>query len=240
MNKKIDTILFIHGYGHNSKCWDNFNTRFKEKGFLNLYLFNYRNHGKNLEKNNEYYTNNDYSKDLNEYIYENNINNYIIIAHSNGCLITHYCLTNFNIKPEKVFLLGPLHDNNILDTLYNIFLDINLWPFFIKNKFEGDKLIRYALFRENTSNKIIENSKTYLEKVSHTKPNYTKLNKKVVKNINPYIILGKEDKLIPLKIALRTIELYNYNGIVKTFDIGHNMMLDDGWENVFEYILSNI
>lgn len=233
-------ILFVHGYGHNSECWTNFKKEFYKKDSFELFFFNYRNHGKNMKKNNEIFTNNDYAKDLIEYINKNNLKKYIIIAHSNGCLVTHYCLTKYNIKPDQNFLLGPLHDNNNLDVLYNMIFDFNLWPFLVKKKFDGKKLIKYTLFNNKTSDEIIENSENYLEKVCHTKPNYTKLNKIIVKNITPYIILGKYDKIIPLKIALKVIELYEYNGIVKTFDIGHNMMTDNGWENVFNYILNNI
>lgn len=239
MKKEID-ILFIHGFGHNSKCWVNFENSFRKNGYYNLHLFNYRNHGQNIEKNNTYYTNDDYSKDLYNYINKNKLKNYIIIAHSNGCLVTHYCITNFNIKPYKVFLLGPLQDNNNMYVILNMILDYNLWPFLLKYKFEGKELIKYALFSKDTKDDIIEYSKYYLEKVHHTKVKYINLNTKIIKNINPYIILGKYDKIIPLKLALKTIELYNYNGTVKTFNTGHNMMLDNNWEIVFEYILSNI
>lgn len=235
-----NNIIFIHGLGLNSNCWVNFENEFKEKGFTNLYFFNYKNHGKNIENSNEYYTNNDYCKDLKKYIDENNLKKYIIIAHSNGCLITHYCITKYNINPEKLFLLGPLQDNNILNVLYNMILDINLWPFLIKKRFKGKKLVKYALFSENTNDDIIENSEKYIEKVCHTKSNYINLNKQIIKNINPYIIVGKKDNIIHLNTGLKCIELYDYNGIIKSFDIGHNMMLDNGWENVFNYILNNI
>lgn len=239
MEKEIE-ILFVHGFGHNLKCWINFETLFKKNGYYNLHFFNYRNHGQNIEKNDIYYTNDDYSKDLYEYISEKKLKNYIVIAHSNGCLITHYCITNFNIKPYRLFLLGPLQDNNHLNVILNMILDFNLWPFLFKYKFEGKTLIRYALFNENTKNEIIDDSKYYLEKVNHTKVKYTSLNTQIIKHMNPYIILGIHDKIIPLKIALKTIELYNYNVIVKTFNTGHNMMLDNDWETVFKYILSNI
>jgi pimeloyl-ACP methyl ester carboxylesterase len=239
MEKEIG-ILFIHGFGHHSECWINFKEEFKKKGFHKLYFFNYKNHGQNLEENNTYHTNDDYSKDLYEYIIKNDLKNYIIIAHSNGCLVTHYCITKYNIKPYKIFLLGPLQDNNSMNVTLNMILDYNLWPFFIRYKFEGKKFIRYALFKENTNEEIIENSKYYLEKVHHTKIKYINLNKKIIKDITPYIILGEHDKIIPLKIALKTIELYNYNGIIKTFDTGHNIMLDNDWKTVFNYILINI
>lgn len=239
MEKEIG-ILFIHGFGHHSECWVNFKKSFEEKNYHKLYFFNYRNHGKNIEKNNDYYTNDDYAKDLNEYIIKNNLKKYIIIAHSNGCLVTHYCITKYNIKPYKIFLLGPLQDNNSMKVIFNMVLDYNLWPFLVKYRFEGNKLIKYALFNENTNEEIIENSKYYLEKVHHTKIKYINLNKQIIKDITPYIILGIHDKIIPLEIALKTIELYNYNGIVKTFNTGHNIMLDNEWEKVFKYILDNI
>lgn len=239
MEKEIE-ILFIHGFGQNSKCWENFVNLFKKNGYYNLHLFNYKNHGKNLEKNNIYYTNDDYAKDLYEYIIKNNLKNYVIIAHSNGCLVTHYFITKYNINPYKLFLLGPLQDNNNMNVIFNMILDYNLWPFLFKHKFEGKKLIRYSLFNENTDEEIIEKSNLYLEKVCHTKVKYMNLNKKAINNMNPYIILGKYDKIIPLKIALKTIKLYNYNGIVKTFDTSHNIMLDNEWEKVFYYIFNNI
>lgn len=148
--------------------------------------------------------------------------------------------TEFDIKPEKVFLLGPLQDNYLLNVLLNMFLDFNLWPFFFTYRFSGKKFIRYALFNEDTDEKIIEDCEKNLEKVNHTKFNYIHLNKNIIENIKPYIILGKKDKLIPPKLGIKALELYNFNGIIKMFNIGHNMMMDNGWENICNYILNNI
>jgi pimeloyl-ACP methyl ester carboxylesterase len=155
-------VIFVHGHGHSSFCWANFEKIFKEKGF-NTYLFNYRNHGKNIKKTNIYYTNMDYAKDLKEYIDNNIIENYTIIAHSAGCIVTHYAITKYGINPKKLFLLGPLQDNYILDVWFHMVLDINLWPLFITNIFQGKRLIKYALFSENTDEKIIEECEKNIE-----------------------------------------------------------------------------
>ena len=234
------SVVFVHGHGHSSFCWDNFKNKFDSEKKFNLYFFNYKNHGEKREYVDENYTNDDYAKDLKNFIYNNKINNYIIIGHSNGCSVIHYSITKFMIKPQKVFLLGPLQDNYILNILFNMVCDFNLWEFLITLKFKSKRLVKYALFSENTNNEIIEKCLINTEEINHTKYNYFSLNKNIIENVFAYIILGDNDKLIPYKLGVKSIEIYNNNGIIKTFNIGHNMMMDNGWENVCNYIINNI
>jgi predicted esterase len=64
--------------------------------------------------------------------------------------------------------------------------------------------------------------------------------KNTIKDIHIYLIIGKNDRLIPF-YKVKNLQKIFKNSEYKCFDsMGHNLMLDKNWEEVYYYIIKNM
>lgn len=232
-------IILIHGSHHASWCWENFNNEFKKYYKKeNIICFELLGHGKK-NINNKTYTLDDYSNDLNVFLNRFLDEKIIIIAHSLGCLVTYnYLINSDNNNIVNIFFLAPAIGITFLDMSFKISYNLLFNGVFSTNKED----IRTLFFTEFTNDSIIENCYNNLETKNSTNMISLLLSVfryRVIKN-KIHIISAECDNVTTPEFIRKSRYLYN-NNIYKCFEkIGHDMMLDNGWEKVFLYIFNEI
>lgn len=246
INMEESKLILIHGSHHGKWFYENFDNELNNKK-INYEHFELLGHGE--RSNNKVYTIEEYSKDL--FIFLNNKgNNIIIIAHSLGCLVTHYYINKYKIdnnKIKKMFFLAPSIQINIFKTLYSsIFSYKYLYKLFFNGVF-GNSVedIKNVFFTKNTDNKIVEKCFNRLEKINHTKLNIFKYLSELntINDITIYTLVGSDDIITPdycLKDLLKVYYIKDDSKFICFNNIGHNLLLDNNWKIISNYIIENI
>lgn len=229
-------IILIHGSHHGSWCWENFSNEFRKYYKKeNIICYELLGHGKKRNINNNTYTIDEYSNDLNLFLSNFIDEKIIIIAHSLGCLVTYnYLINNNNNNIVNIFFLAPAIGITFLDMSFKLAYNLLFNGVFSNNKED----IRTLFFTEFTNDSIIEQCYHNLETKNSTNIISLLLSVFKYKPINNkiHIISAEYDKVTTPEIIRKSRYLYN-NNIYKCFEkIGHDIMLDNGWENVFKYI----
>lgn len=226
-------IILIHGSHHGAWCYDKFKEKFKKennKNIINIYYYELLGHG--LRHNINKYTIDEYTTDFSDFL--ENKKNLIIISHSLSCYIVYNYLIKYkNTNIIKAFFLAPSINISLLDfpikAIYNMIVYGNFG-----NKSDVKKNLFYNA-DEETINFCYEN----LDKINHTKAIYMPANEPI-DNTYIYLIIGKNDRLIPFYKVKKLQNIFK-NSEYKCFDyMGHNLMLDNNWEEVYYYIIKNI
>ena len=242
-------LLFIHGAWHGAWCWHNFLDFFSENGF-DCYAPSLWGHGnsdnpKNLKTTrlDDYIDN---IKNVIDSIYEASGKKPVIIGHSMGGLVTQKYLESDPDIP-KAILLAPVPRHGVWQTTLRMtarlplqFIAANLtWSLYplVGTK----KRTRKAFFSENIpDNKLNEyflqmQDESYLgfwDMLVFRLPSPKKVK-------TPVTVLGAEnDTIFAVKEIQSTAKAYGTEAVI--FDMAHDMMLEENWQDVAAYILKNL
>lgn len=234
-SKLYRNVVFIHGANHAAWCWNlHFMTFFYEQGY-NVYSVNLYNRGKSssIEKTllSEYVEQiNDFMEYLDKKI--------IIVGHSVGTSIVQKYISKYRENVEKCILMCPVAPWGMK---YDLITMIYKSPL---------KKVLLALY----NNKIIK--KYPVELFFEKKPSCIKNEYFIPENFNecfsvflekseinkniPTLILGtRKDQVMNYKTIYKMAIYYNSEYIIYG-NIGHDMMIDFGWEIVASDILKYI
>lgn len=239
-------LLLIHGSHHGKWFYENFDNELDNKNIKYTH-FELLGHGE--KRDDKVYTIDKYADDLFSFL--ENKENIIIIAHSLGCFVTHYCINKYNIcnnKIKKIFFLAPSIFVNIFKTIYSgIFSYKYLYNLFFNGVFgKSIEEIKNAFFMTETDIKIVEKCYNKLEKMNHTNLRnfFTYLNKlKPINNITIDILVGNKDIITPyycLEDLLNIYYIKENSKFVCFNNIGHNLLLDNNWKKISNYIIKNL
>lgn len=227
-------ILFVHGANHGAWCWnENFSKYFSEKGY-SVYSINLFNHGKSSKR--KFLTLNKYKQQLVEIIDALKIKP-IIIGHSAGGAVVQMYIKEHPQKYESCILLSSVPPwgingdfkcamkkyflNEIKLMLFDLKLNKN-YPinlFFKTN--EGNKYKKYCI------------PEPFLACMGCFKPTFK--GDWNHKDLSMLVIGSSEDKIISSNTIKLLSKYYNSESVIFN-NIGHDMMLDKGWEAVAESI----
>ena len=109
--KYVNTLIFLHGWGHNHTVWKREIEFFNKKGYNTLAL-DLRGHGKSGKpKNLADYSMHNFAKDINEIIKKEKIENPVLIGHSLGSMIVLKFMELFPKKAKKIILIDTTYRN---------------------------------------------------------------------------------------------------------------------------------
>jgi len=179
-------LVFLHGWAGNWKNWKKEIDFFRKKGFSVLTL-DLRGHGKSDKpEEKEKYGFESFAKDLNEIVKKENIDDFVLIGHSMGGMIS---LVYYKMFPEKVNALV------LCDTTY-------------KNVLEHKKIRVLWPFVKHVLDFILKNTKVNKENFSHLDD----LDLTNYKNKLDYFLFYKGLYNTPLKSVFACLEtMVNYD-----------------------------
>ncbi|MCH1917384.1 alpha/beta hydrolase [Leptospira noguchii] len=242
-NKIHSPLLFIHGAWHGSWCWEeNFVPYFQKAGY-DVYTMDLRGHGKSPNQNGKFRWNSirNYVQDVEEVIKK--LPQFpILIGHSMGGLIVQKILEKNHISKAVLLASVPPHGvfRITLELLFRhpirflkVLLTLSLFPIV-----EDTKLGRELFFSESLDKqKAIQYvSKTqdesflaFLDMLFFCLPKSDQI------QTSPLVLGGEKDRFfVPWEVK-RTANTYQSE--MDIFQgMGHNLMLDEGWEKVAERI----
>jgi len=242
-------LLFVHGAWHGAWCWHNFLDYFSAKGY-DCHAPSLCGHG-----------NSDNSKSLKTTRLDDYVDNVrtfvdsifkeygkkpVIIAHSMGGLIAQKYLETDHDIPKAV-LLAPVPRHGVWQTPLRMagrlplaFVAVNLtWSLY--PLVNTPKRTRKAFFSENIpNNKLNEyflrmQDESYLgfwDMLIFRLPAPKKVK-------TPVMILGAEkDTIFSVKEIQSTAKAYGTEAVI--FDMAHDMMLEEDWKDVADYIIKTL
>ncbi|PJZ69228.1 alpha/beta hydrolase [Leptospira perolatii] len=237
-SRKKHSILLVHGAWHGVWCWEeHFVPYFKKLGY-DVYALSLRGHGKSQNKGQLRWTSiGDYVNDIEEFLKEIP-DPPIVIGHSMGGLIVQKLLERRNFP--AAILLAPVpvhgvsrfalefftkHPIQVLKVIGNL----SLFPVISETKISKDILFSPNLSEEKAMEYCArlqdESYLAFLGMIAFSLPNPEKI-KTPIK-----VLAGEKDKLFPLWEIKRTAKAYRTEPIVFP-EMGHELMLDAGWESV--------
>lgn len=251
-NKKSESppLLFIHGAWHGAWCWENFLNYFPQKGF-DCFAPSLCGHGKSGNNKSLKITRiDDYVENVFNVV--NSIyNEYgkkpVIIGHSMGGLITQkYLETDHDIP--KAILLAPVPRHGVWQSTLRMagrlpipFLKANLtwslWPLvgtkkrmqnaFFSENIPDNKLNKYFLLMQD------ESFLGFLDMLIFRLPSPKKVK-------TPMIVLGaKNDTIFSVKEIQSTAKAYGTEAFIFK-NMAHDMMLEENWKAVADYIIKSL
>lgn len=229
-------ILFVHGAMHGAWCWQKFfMPYFQENGF-DVYAIDLTNHCDNQKNSSlKLTTINTYVEDIKEAIKEIR-EEVILVGHSMGGLVVQKFLENNNC--HKAILLASVPPIGLLKTTFRVAFK-NPLGFILGNLtwsllpiLGSKKMAKWAFFSHNINQGVFELTMKNLQDESYLAylgMIVTFLNKSN-KNVPILVLAAKNDNLIPLKDVRKNASFHNTEAIV--FDMAHDMMLENNWEEV--------
>lgn len=227
---KQQDILFVHGANHGAWCWNiHFLEYFFEKGF-NVYSINLFNHGNSSKLDNV--SLDIFEEQLRDFIKKLNLDP-ILIAHSVGTAVVQKYIMKESTKCKVCILLAPVAPWGMKYDFFTklvdgIFQKIKLFLYNLK------VIKKYPVHLFVASDNItIDNCRFVPESNKVCKQCFKPLmdiyKKKYYFSI---LILGsRNDKVINKKTIYKMSEYYQAQ--YKIYEnIGHDMMLDKGWDEV--------
>lgn len=233
--KSYKNLVFIHGANHAAWCWNfHFMTFFYEKGY-NVYSVNLYNRGNSSSIGKVLLS--EYVEQINDFI-EYLDKKIIIIGHSVGTSIVQKYISKYRKNVEKCILMCPVAPWGMKYDLITMFYK---------------KPMKKVLL-ELYNNKFIK--KYPVELFFEKKPSYIKNEYFIPENFNecfstflekfeinkniPTLILGtRNDQVMNYKTIYKMVTYYNSEFVIYN-KIGHDMMMDFGWEIVADDILKFI
>ena len=243
-------LLFVHGAWHGAWCWHNFLDYFSSKGF-NCYAPSLCGHGKSdnakslkTTRLDDYIDN---VKSVVDSIYEETGKKPVIIGHSMGGLITQKYLELDHDIP-KAILVAPVPRHGVWQTTLRMtarlplpFITVNLtwslWPLvgtkkrtqkaFFSENIPDEKLNKYFLQMQD------ESYLGFWDMLIFRLPSPKKVTTQVT-------VLGAEnDTIFSVKEIKSTARAYGTEAVIFE-NIAHDMMLEENWKDVADYILKNL
>lgn len=231
-------IILIHGSYHGEWFYINTVNYLNNKNYKNIYCYEFKGHGNRRDKIKKVYTINEQIDDLFEYL--KNKKNCILISHSLGCYITHKCLEKYKNKLNiiKLFYLSPAIGISLFDFPLKTIFNMIFYGNFGNNINDIKNVLFYKDIDESTL-------KFCFEKIEKRNP--TEMINTSIKNITDlgesikiFLITSKNDKLVTFK-KVKFLKSIFKNSEYKCFELlGHDLMLDNRWIDVCEYIYKNL
>ena len=212
--KYVNTLIFLHGWGHNHTVWKKEIAFFNKKGYDTLAL-DLRGHGKSGKpKRLSDYSMNNFAKDINEIIKKEKIENPLLIGHSLGGMIILKFMELFPKKAKAIILIdttyrNPWKDVQIMKQIKLNNFNKNLFKYIFKNR----ELMKKHFKEYEFSKKKGYNDLFYFIKGLNLTPTVSILAclrdmlnfdaAKILKKINipTLIIEGKSDYKTPMTVA---------------------------------------
>ncbi|TGK33211.1 alpha/beta hydrolase [Leptospira gomenensis] len=236
-------ILFVHGAWHGAWCWkENFVPYFQKAGF-DVYSLDLRGHGKSPNPGSFRWNSiRDYADDVRE-VLDQLPDSTVLIGHSMGGFVVQKFLETRSVP--KAVLLASVPPHGVFRITFELLLKhpirffrmigtLSLFPIV-----EEPKLAQELLFSKSLSEEkafyyasLIQNESflAFLDMLLFRLPKTKRIK-------TPFLVLGGEkDRLFPPWEVKRTAKLYGAEAEIFP-NMGHDMMLDVGWENVANRIL---
>lgn len=234
-------LLFVHGSCHGAWCWaENFLDYFAAHGFSS-YALSFRGHGQSDGKESVQWASvKDYVADVAQVV--NGLSQSpVLIGHSLGGLVVQKYLEKYDV-PAAV-LIAPSPASGMLVRGLTLFLQRPLLftktflKMDVKTVYATPALVHEMLFSASFERAKVErytdrfgneSFRAFLEMMfCLPKPQKTKA---------PMLVLGAaNDAIVTTRAIKKTGRAYQAD--VKLFpDMAHNMMLEDGWEDVAAHI----
>jgi pimeloyl-ACP methyl ester carboxylesterase len=236
-------LLFVHGSCHAAWCWEeNFLDYFASRGF-DSHAVSLRGHGKSEGKEKLRWTSvRDYVSDVAQ-IADRFQNKPVVIGHSLGGLVVQKYLEKYE-APAAVLLAPSPVSGMFADGMRIFFRDPFLF-FRVFAKFDVLKIygtperVHKSLFSETMSRTKTanytekfgqESFRAFLEMI------FLLPDPKLIKS--PLLVIGAaNDRIVSENSIRKTAQ--SYRADVKIFpDMAHDLMLEEGWETVAEFICS--
>ncbi|MCG6193149.1 alpha/beta hydrolase [Leptospira sp. FAT2] len=238
-SSKNPPILFAHGAWHGAWCWkENFIPYFQKAGY-DVYTLDMRGHGKSSNRGGSFrwHSIRNYVQDVQE-VLSQLPEPPILIGHSMGGLVVQKVLENTHVP--KAVLLASVPPHGVFKITLEILLKypikflkvlmtLSLLPvvenpnigrkLFFSKSISDEKALRYASRMQD------ESFLAFLDMLVLTLPKPKKVK-------TPLLVLGGEkDRFFAPWEVKRTANAYQAEFEVFP-GMGHNMMLDEGWEKV--------
>jgi 3-oxoadipate enol-lactonase len=212
--KYVNTLIFLHGWGHNHTVWKKEIEFFNKKKYDTLAL-DLRGHGKSGKpKKLANYSMNNFAKDIDEIIKKEKIENPVLIGHSLGGMIILKFMELFPKKAKAIVLIdttyrNPWKDVQIMKQIKLSNFNKNLFKYIFKNR----ELMKKHFKEYGFSTKKGYNDLFYFIKGLTLTPTVSILSclrdmlnfdeAKILKKINipTLIIEGKYDYKTPINVA---------------------------------------
>lgn len=236
-------LLFVHGAWHGNWCWaENFLPYFAQQGF-EVYAVSLRGHDKSpSDKALKWVRAADYVADVVEAV-KQLPKHPILIGHSmGGYVVQKYLETYF--APAAV-LVASVPTTGVLRTSLAIaknhpiqFIKLNL-KMSLYEIVNTPAMVRELLFSPSTPDEMIERTLSkiqdesylgFLDMLAFDLP-------KPKRGQSPILVLGGEEDGIFTQNEVEKTAV-SYNTTPHFFPMGHNMMLETGWEAVADHIIS--
>ncbi|EMY78243.1 putative lysophospholipase [Leptospira weilii serovar Ranarum str. ICFT] len=236
-------ILFAHGAWHGAWCWEeNFIPYFQKAGY-DVYSMDMRGHGKSSNRggNFRWHSIRNYVQDVQE-VLTKLPRPPILIGHSMGGLVVQKILENTNVPGAVLLASVPTHGvfKITLELLlkhpikfFKAILTLSLLPI-VENPKIGRKLFFSKLLNEEkalhyASKMQDESFLAFLDMLILRLPKPNKVK-------TPLLVIGGEkDRFFAPWEVKRTANAYKAESQIFP-GMGHNLMLDEGWEKVAEKI----
>ncbi|EMN51847.1 putative lysophospholipase [Leptospira interrogans serovar Autumnalis str. LP101] len=242
-NKIHPPLLFIHGAWHSSWCWEeNFVPYFQKAGY-DVYTMDLRGHGKSPNQNGKFRWNSirNYVQDVEEVIKK--LPQFpILIGHSMGGLIVQKILEKNHVSKAVLLASVPPHGvfRITLELLIRhpirflkVLLTLSLFPIVEDTKLGSELFFSESLDKQKAiqfaSKTQDESFLAFLDMLIFSLPKSDQIQ-------TPLLVLGgeKDRFFVPWEVK-RTANTYQSE--MDIFQgMGHNLMLDEGWEKVAERI----
>lgn len=246
----LPPLLFIHGAWHGAWCWHNFLDYFPQKGF-DCHAPSLCGHGKSDNNKSLKMTRlDDYVENVRS-IVDSIFSEYgkkpVIIGHSMGGLIVQKYLETDHDIPKAV-LLATVPRHGVWQTTLRMagrmpipFIMVNLawslWPLvgtkkrtqkaFFSENIPESKLNEYFLLMQD------ESYLGFWDMLIFRLPSPKKVK-------TPLMVLGaKNDTIFSVKEIKSTAKAYGTEAIIFN-DMAHDMMLEENWKDVADYIIKSI
>ncbi len=231
-------LLFVHGAWHGSWCWEEYFIPYFANLGYECYALNFRGHGgSGNPKSLRFTTIGDYVEDLTEVI-KHLEKDPIVIAHSMGAFVLQHYLTKNDVKGSV--MLTPIPPWGVFRTTLKVAMKMP-WSFLKANLIwnlgpiaDSVGKVQKAFFSKNIDPVLLEKFANQMQDESYfaylgmlffSLPNSKKVNTKTL------VIGGEDDFLFTPKQMTNTAKKYNTQPVM--FEgMGHDIMLDKGWENV--------
>lgn len=241
-------LLFVHGILHGAWCWDEyFLPYFAEHGY-HASALSLRNHGDSEKVSNWRWIGiQDYVEDVAQIaaqIEAETGERPVIIGHSMGGLVTQKYLEKYDAPASVLVASCPSH--GVWQTLFRVivnqplaFIQINL-RLNLKALASTPRLAQWAFFSQSMPLETVqhysdrfdnESYRVFLDMLLFALPRTSRTQMPML------VVAGADDTLFDIKEEGKTARAYGAE--FHSFEgIAHDMMLEEKWESVAEYMLT--
>ena len=245
-------IVFVHGSCHTAFCWHHFQETLAQGGYRSL-AFSLRGHGNSQEQEDVLRNRlQDYVADLEHITKENVSQPFVLVGHSfGGYIVQSYLYQQILPRPVGTILLAcstPLQARILSRDVRTIIRNVR--PFLqalitgnARALYQSPEEVRRWFFTPQTSQEIVEWCFRQLQDES-VRASADILRLPSPENISPPFIgtpltfLGAEsDAIIPPSSIQASATAYQTTATIFSHR-GHDLMLDQGWEEVVEHMMN--